>query len=788
MENIFRTKQTFINAFEQKLHQKYHVTVLGSTTKERFNALIDLIKPIIKERKTISSNAAKQQKQTIYFSIEFLIGRLITSNLSNLGIYNVVKSAFYSLGIDINEIENFEADAGLGNGGLGRLAACFLDSAAYLKLPLHGNSIRYKNGYFKQQIKDNRQVEINDDWLKEPFAWEERNEKYAVDIPFYGYIENGEYKNQTWVRAVPYDVSIIGASSLVTNTLRLWHAEPSSMNMSQDESYLRETAHISDNLYPDDSSEYGKKLRLKQQYFFSAAGIKTIINSHKSQNRSLYDLPNFYSVHINDTHPTLVIPELMRILMDEEGMSYADAWSITTRTCAFTNHTILQEALEKWPIWLFKQLLPRIFEIVCEIDRRFNIYLTQKRVDEADRDNMLIIGHQNIRMANICIVASYSVNGVAALHTEILISREMRGFYKLYPQKFNNKTNGVAQRRWLFEANPELCELLDQTISKSYRKDFASLINLEKFIDDHGVQYQFRQIKRAKKITLAKQIKLDTGIDLDPDSIFDIQVKRLHEYKRQLLNILHIIYLYQRLKTDYKFKENFYKTSFIFGAKAAPSYYIAKKIIQLINLVAKKVNDDDDTKHHLKVVFIPNYNVTYAELIMPACDISEQISTTTKEASGTGNMKFMMNGAVTLGTLDGANVEISQLVGSENMILFGMKADEILHLDRDSYHPYEYYMNDIRIHLAIDFFESLSLNKYELVDIKNALINSDSYYVLKDFDSYVLAHERANNLYKNKNHWSKIALTNIAKSSFFSSDRTIYEYNKDIWKLKKINI
>ncbi|MDL2292462.1 glycogen/starch/alpha-glucan family phosphorylase [Acholeplasma sp. OttesenSCG-928-E16] len=785
--NNFKTVTIFENAYKDKLKRMFNTTPMGSTNYERYQALASLVVELINENKIKTEENFKDKKKAIYFSMEFLMGRLITNNLFNLGVYDTVKKAFIKMELDINEIELFESDAGLGNGGLGRLAACFLDSGASLALPLYGNSIRYRHGFFIQDIKKGKQVEYPDNWLTNPFVWEERKIEESVEIPFFGEIKNGSFQNQIWVKAVPYDVFIVGDQNQVVNKLRLWSAEKSDRYGDVEENYIRDTMQISEQLYPDDSTEYGKLLRLKQQYFFSAAGIKNIINEQKKANRDIKDLDKYYVCQINDTHPTLIIPELMRILMDEEGLEYDEAWNITTNMCAFTNHTILSEALEKWNVDLFKLLLPRIYEIVCEINKRFNIVLEKdNRFNDTDKNNMAIIGNNEIRMAHICIVGSFSVNGVAKLHTDILKHIEMKNFNKLYPKKFNNKTNGITHRRWLIQCNKELSETLDKYLTKSWRKNINKMEKLIELKDDENLQYDISQVKRAKKIELAKVIKADTGISLDVDSIFDIQVKRLHEYKRQLLNILHIIYVYQRLKSDLAFKNNYYPHSFIFGAKAAPSYYIAKRIIQLINLVADKVNNDFETNHLLKVVFVRNYNVTYAEHIMPAADLSEQISTASKEASGTGNMKFMMNGALTIGTLDGANVEITELAGIDNEIIFGLTAKEVTDIYQSgNYRPYDIYLHDERIRKAIDFFETLSANKNEFQDVKHNLLNRDYFLVLKDFDAYVKAHEIANDLYKNRKLWLEKSIINIAKSSFFTSDRTIKQYNKDIWKLKK---
>ena len=789
MDETFKTVKKFQETFKRKLKEMFNVTPVGSTSFERYSVIASLLKDIINENKKKTNEVLVDNKKTVYFSMEFLMGRLITNNLFNLGVYDVVKKAFINMGLDINECENAEPDAGLGNGGLGRLSACFLDSAASLGLPVFGNSIRYQQGFFIQGLSNNKQIELPEKWLAKPFIWEEKIENEAIEIPMFGQINNGHFENQTWIKAVPYDVSVVGDSNGIVTRLRLWSAEKSDKYNHVGDYYLRETEQISKQLYPDDSTVYGKTLRLKQAYFFSAAGINSIVNEHKKLNRDIKNLPDYYVCQINDTHPTLVIPELMRILMDVERLEYDEAWNITTKMCAFTNHTILSEALERWDIRIFQNLLPRIFEIVLEINKRFVESLQRNGFSHDDIYKMAIVGSNSVRMANLCIVGSFSVNGVALLHTEILKNIEMKNFNLMFPEKFNNKTNGVTHRRWLLQCNPQLANLLDNILGKGYRNNFSKVEDLYQFKNDANLQYEIAQVKRAKKIELAKIIKKDRGVDLCVDSIFDIQVKRLHEYKRQLLNILHIIYVYQRLKNDQHFKQNFYPHSFIFGGKAAPSYYLAKKIIQLINVVADKVNSDEDTSDLLKVVFVTNYNVTYAEAIMPAADLSEQISTASKEASGTGNMKFMMNGAITIGTMDGANVEIAQLAGIENEIIFGLSAKEVETIYKENgYRPYDIYLSDERIKNAIDFFEQLTNNRNEFIDIKDTLLNRDYFLVLKDFDSYAKAHERANELYKNRTLWLEKSIINISKSGFFTSDRTINQYNTEIWKLKKINL
>lgn len=790
MNPIFINKGAFKIAFLAGLKDQFDVSLEQSSVFQRYTVLASLLEKDLDERlhKTNQYVRDHQMKKTIYFSMEFLMGRLITNNLYNAGYYPVVSDAFKDLGIDLNEVENAESDAGLGNGGLGRLAACFMDSAASLGLPLYGNSLRYQHGFFMQDIKNHRQVEFPDPWLDRPFVWETRVEQDAIEIPLFGYVEYTRLINPQWVKAVPYDVKIVGDQNGVVTTLRLWSTEPSDRQEVKSEEYISITRRISDQLYPDDSTEEGKTLRLMQSYVFSAAGVKHAINEHKSQGRDIREFPNYYTFQINDTHPTLVIPEMMRILMDEEGLGYEESWHITQRTCAFTNHTILSEALEKWNIQIFRNLLPRIYEIVAEMHRRFKFILeSDGRFNKEQIYLMGLIGQNHVRMAHICIYGSFSINGVAELHTNILKNIEMRHFYHLYPLKFNNKTNGITHRRWLIHINPELVSILDETIGKEWRKDLTKLVKFDQFRFDRDVQFKVDLMKRAKKQALADRIKKDTGVELNVDSIFDIHVKRLHEYKRQLLNILHIIYVYQRLKSDHTFKESYFPHSFIFGAKAAPSYHMAKSIIELIDTVASVINNDPETNQLLKIVFVRNYNVTYAEYIMPAADLSEQISTATKEASGTGNMKFMMNGAVTIGTMDGANVEIVEKAGYENEIIFGLSAEEVTKLYIfNGYKPREIFDQDPRLQQVFQFIRKLNPNPQHFDYILNALLNSDCFLVLKDFTSYVKAHEIANSAYKNRTRWLAMSISNIANSGYFTSDRTIEQYNNDIWKLKKI--
>lgn len=801
MSNIFENAAIFKKAFVEQVEKTYAIDFNTSSSYQQYVALGTLLKEHIALDWKETNKIEADKRQVYYFSMEFLMGRMITNNLMNAGVYDVVKSAFEDLGLDINEIEHKETDAGLGNGGLGRLAACFMDSVAALALPVHGNCIRYRYGFFKQKIENGYQVEYPDRWLKDIHVWEVRRDEEAVDVPFYGYIElsvidgklNVFHRNAEYVKAVPYDVPIVGYNNQVVNTLRLWSAEPSDRYQNQGGTfdYHKKLRQISEMLYPNDDTDEGKILRLKQQYLFSSAGVNAVIKKHKKLFGTLENLAEKAVFHINDTHPTLIIPELMRILVDEESMEWEHAWDITKRCVAYTNHTILAEALEKWPIRLFQPLLPRIYTITEEINRRFEIELKQRFGENArEVEYMQILKNGMVHMANLAIVGSFSVNGVAQLHTDILKDIEMRDFAHYYPNKFNNKTNGITHRRWVLQSNPEIVSILKDTIGDAWITDTSKLEGLVKFANDASIQKRFETMKLARKQALADKIYKEQGVKLNPHAIFDIQVKRLHEYKRQLMNALHIMHLYNELKSNPEMRKQFYPQNFIFGAKAAPTYWFAKKVIKLINTIADKVNNDPDTNELLKVVFVEDYNVTYAETIMPAADLSEQISTASKEASGTGNMKFMMNGAITIGTLDGANVEIADFVGEENIIIFGLNAKEVTDLyKKGNYQPYEMYQKDPRIKKVLDqltngFFEKVP--PYEFEDIRRNLLERDVYLVLKDFDAYVAAQAKANKLYQNRPQWLKMSIMNTAKSGFFSTDRTMAEYNKDIWHVEKI--
>jgi len=797
MNIYFKDEQTFINEFKSRIEKRYIVKLKNASIRQKYNVLGEMVSEVISENwlNTKTYLSENNLKEVHYFSMEFLMGRLITNNIMNLGLRNVIEKGLNLENIDINEVENYEADAGLGNGGLGRLAACFLDSIASLKYPGFGNGIRYRYGLFEQKIENGYQVEKPDDWLKDGYVWEVRRDEETVNIPFGGYVafEEGAavyYPNEI-IKAIPYDVPIVGNDNSVVTSLRLWNAEPTNTYPEDTDAFTYDASirNISGFLYPDDATKEGKVLRLKQQYFFSAAGVKSILDKHYKKYNTYSNLPEKLVFQINDTHPSLIIAELMRLLVDDHQLSWDDAWDITTKTCAYTNHTILAEALEQWPVDIFEPVLPRIYQIIEEINSRFCAMLIEKDYDQELINKLAIIAHDRVRMAHLAIVGSFSVNGVAALHTNILRNIEMKDFNTLYPTKFNNKTNGITHRRWLLHSNPELSKILDQ-VSDNWVKDPNELEKLYVKAKTKKYQKLIKDMKLKKKTALANRIYREQGIQLNPTSIFDIQVKRMHEYKRQLMNALHIMYVYNKLKTDKNFKENYYPHSFIFGAKAASGYYYAKLIIKLINTIAEKVNNDEDTSALLKVIFVENYNVTYAEQIMPACDISEQISTASKEASGTGNMKFMMNGALTLGTMDGANVEIAELVGEDNIFIFGLSSDEVNQKNnQNKYNPRDIYNNHADLKLTIDqltngFFKNVE--KDEFKEIKDRLLNKDRYFVLEDFEGYRVAHERANDYYKDQAKWNESCIINIAKSGYFSSDRTINQYAKEIWNIKKM--
>lgn len=788
----------FQEAFLKRLEMMCGKPFKESTSSDHFHTLGHMIREYVSTNwiHTKEKYRTSQDKQIYYLSIEFLLGRLLGNNLMNLGIEDIVESGLKDLGIDLEDLVETEADAGLGNGGLGRLAACFLDSLASLDLPGHGCGIRYRHGLFEQKFVDGYQVELPEQWLRHGHVWEVRKADLAVEIPFWGkiesYYDNGRlcfrHVNAEIVAAVPYDLPVIGYQTETVNTLRLWSAEPSPYPFYRDVmKYKRDTEAISEFLYPDDTHDDGKILRLKQQYLLVSASIRSIIRSYRKSHRSLLELPKNIGFHINDTHPVMAIPELMRILLDEENLDWDLAWEITTNTISYTNHTTLSEALEKWPIHLFKSLLPRIYMIIEEINERFCQKLWDLYPGDWDRINqMAIISHGEIRMAHLALVGSYSVNGVAEIHTEILKNREMNLFYQIFPEKFNNKTNGITHRRWLLKANPKLSNLITNAIGSSWIESPEELSNLANFKEDTAFLQELQRVKQENKYQFAQKIADQTGINVDPHSIFDVQVKRLHAYKRQLLNVLHIMHLYNRLKEDSSYQ--MHPRTFIFGAKASPGYYYAKKVIKLINTVADKVNRDPAVNDKLKVIFLENYRVSLAEELFPAADVSEQISTASKEASGTGNMKMMMNGALTVGTLDGANIEIKDKVGAENIFIFGLTAEEVLNFyQTGGYHSMEYYHHDKKIRQVIDqltngFFPDVEDEFEPIYD--SLLIQNDQYFVLRDFDSYASIHREVDKKYKDQNQWLKMSLMNIAGSGYFSSDRTITEYANQIWYIK----
>ena len=758
------------------------------------------------------SNKAVEQngdKQLFYLSIEFLMGRALGNNLINLLRDEVYQEVFKELGIDLGELREIEPDAGLGNGGLGRLAACFLDSLATLELPGHGYGLRYQYGLFKQKIVDGFQIEMPDPWLDDGNVWEIARPEEQKEVRFGGKIaeswENSRtvYKQEGYmsVIAIPYDTPIVGYNSDQINTLRLWSAKsPKYIDMGWfgRGRYIKASAEkelaevISKVLYPEDNHYEGKSLRLRQHYFFVSASIQCIIRSYKDIYGDLNRLPDKVAIHINDTHPALAIPELMRILLDEEGMDWDTAWNLTTRVFAYTNHTIMSEALEHWPLSLFKELLPRIYMIVHEINERYCRKLWDYYPGQWDKiADMAIIAYDEVRMAPLCVIGSHSVNGVAALHTNILKNDVFKNYYQMEPAKFINVTNGITQRRWLLKANPGLSKLLHDTIGDDWITEPWKLKELEPYANDAAFKETFAQIKMENKKRLAKYIKEYNGVDPDPFSIFDVQVKRLHEYKRQLLNILHIMYLYNRLVANPN--EDIHPRTFIFGAKASPGYHRAKMIIKLIHTVAEKISRDKRISEIIKVVFLENYRVSLAEKIIPGADVSEQISTAGKEASGTGNMKFMINGALTIGTLDGANVEMKEAVGDENIFIFGLRAEEVMHNYKyDTYKPRAIYEENLHIKKVIDQLVNGFLyqeNTSMFADIYRSLLYSDGgiadpYMVLADFEAYSQTHEQLEKVYRNKDIWYQKAIINVANSGYFSSDRSIREYNANIWHLK----
>ena len=796
---MFTNKEEFKQQYCKRMIEKYGRSIQYSRCSERYLVLGEMVKDYASNNWMETKNKIdeKQQKQLYYFSMEFLIGRLLTNNLMNLGIYNIVKEGLSELGYDINELEEVETDAGLGNGGLGRLAACFLDSLASMSLPGHGNSIRYEYGLFKQKIENNKQVEVPDIWLKYGNPWEVRKADHAVDVKFYGNIEtywnifgtmDVKHVNAQTVRAVPYDVAVIGKDGKCINTLRLWKPEASEQAPTGQDfiKYIQDVNKICQNVYPDDSTEEGRMLRIKQEYFFSSAGIQTIIKNHYEKYHTLDNLADKVVIQLNDTHPILIIPEMMRILLDDYHYSWDKGWDIVSHTVAYTNHTIMQEALEKWPVHMISKLLPRIYLLIQEINKRFIDSVISKTHDYDLAKRVAIIIDNQVHMAHLAAATVFSINGVAKIHTQILKDDVMKDFYHLFPEKFNNKTNGITPRRWLLYSNPQLTQLLTDTIGPEFKEDISNLSRLNQYISDQNLIDRFKAVKHQRKQILAEYIKKVTDIDVDVNSIFDVQAKRLHAYKRQMMNCMHIIDLYQRIKSDNSF--TMHPVTFIFSAKAAPSYVFAKKVIELINTLAQLINNDPQVNKYMKVVFIPNYCVSIAEILMNAADVSEQISTAGKEASGTGNMKLMMNGAITLGTLDGANVEIKQCVGDDNIVIFGNTVEQLQRLRENGYSAIDLYKNDLVIKRILDSLVDGTICNVNFKEILDEIIyRNDEFFLLADYHQYEKAHKYINDLYRDNNDlFVQKCLVNIANSAYFSSDRTIGDYNNDIWHLDRV--
>ena len=807
-------KETFKKSVIYNVKNVFRKTIDEATPEQAFQAVAYAVKDvIIDEWIATHKEYEKQDAKTLYYlSMEFLMGRALGNNIINIMALPEVKEVLDELGFDLNAIEDQEPDPALGNGGLGRLAACFLDSLATLGYPAYGCGIRYRYGMFKQKIENGYQMEVPDDWLKNGYPFEVRRAEYATEVKFGGYVrtvwENGRehfvQEGYQSVRAVPYDMPIVGYGNNVVNTLRIWDAEAintfsldsfdkGDYQKAVEQENLAKT--IVEVLYPNDNHYAGKELRLKQQYFFISASVQRAVKKYMEKHEDIHKFFEKTVFQLNDTHPTVAVPELMRILLDEFNLTWDEAWAVTTKTCAYTNHTIMSEALEKWPIELFSRLLPRIYQIVEEINRRFVEQIQQMYPGNQDKiRKMAIIYDGQVRMANLAIVGGFSVNGVARLHTEILKKEELRDFYEMMPEKFNNKTNGITQRRFLLHGNQLLADWITNKIGDGWITDLAQIGKLKAYVDDEQARKEFMEIKYRNKVRLAAYIKKHNGIEVDPNSIFDVQVKRLHEYKRQLLNIMHVMYLYNQIKEHPEV--SFYPRTFIFGAKAAAGYKRAKETIKLINSVADVVNNDRSINGKLKVVFIEDYRVSNAELLFAAADVSEQISTASKEASGTGNMKFMLNGAPTLGTMDGANVEIVDEVGIENAFIFGLSSEEVINYENHGgYNPTEIYFNDWEIKRVVDqLMDGTYANgNHEMYkDLYNSLLNTqctdrpDTYFILKDFRSYADAQKKVEEAYKDKDRWSKMAMMNTASSGKFTSDRTIEEYVDDIWKLKKV--
>ena len=808
-------KELFKNSVIYNVKTLYRKTLEEATQQQIFQAVAYAIKDVIVDNwMNTQKEYAKQDPKTVYYlSMEFLMGRALGNNLINLQAYNDVAEALEDLGIDINLVEDQEPDPALGNGGLGRLAACFLDSLTTMGYSAYGCGIRYRYGMFKQEIRDGYQIEVPDNWLADGNPFELRRPEYAKEVKFGGYVnvyvdENGRnnFKQEGYqsVKAIPYDMPIVGYGNGIVNTLRIWDAEP--VECFQLESFDKgdyqkavEQENLARNivevLYPNDNHYAGKELRLKQQYFFISASVQEAVEKYMRKHDDIRKFHEKVTFQLNDTHPTVAIAELMRILMDDYYLTWDEAWAVTTKTCAYTNHTIMAEALEKWPIELFSRLLPRIYQIVEEINRRFIAQVSQQYPGDQNKiAKMAIIYDGQVKMAHLAIVSGYSVNGVARLHTEILEKQELRDFYEMMPEKFNNKTNGITQRRFLLHGNPLLAQWVTDHVGNDWITDLSKISGLKIYAEDEKAQQEFMNIKYQNKVRLARYILEHNGVEVDPRSIFDVQVKRLHEYKRQLLNILHIMYLYNELKNNPQME--FYPRTFIFGAKAAAGYRNAKLTIKLINAVADVVNNDPSIGGKIKVVFIEDYKVSNAEWIFAAADVSEQISTASKEASGTGNMKFMLNGALTLGTMDGANVEIVEEVGMENAFIFGLSSDEVIRFENyGGYNPMDIFNNDPDIRRVLMQLINGTFAPYDTElfrPLYNSLLNTqstskaDMYFILKDFKPYAEAQRRVEAAYRDEANWAKSAILNVACSGKFSSDRTIQEYVDDIWHLDKV--
>ena len=817
MENKMFEKEQFIKEVKGNVKNLYRKTLEEASVQEVYQAVAYTVKDVIIDQWLATQQTFEKEdpKMVYYMSMEFLMGRALGNNLINLTAYKEVSEALKEIGFDINAIEDQEPDPALGNGGLGRLAACFMDSLATLGYPAYGCGIRYRYGMFRQKIKDGFQIEEPDNWLKDGYPFELRRPEHTFEVKFGGFVrsemdEKGNIKfihdGYQSIKAVPYDMPIIGYNNNMVNTLMIWDAEPVQcfeLNSFDKGDYKKavEQENLAKNLvevlYPNDNHAAGKELRLKQQYFFVSASVQRALARYKKDHPDLRKLPEKVVIQMNDTHPTVAVAELMRILVDEEGMTWEEAWDITGKTCAYTNHTIMAEALEKWPIEIFSRLLPRIYQIVEEINRRFILDIEKKFPgDQGKVQKMAIIYDGQVRMANLAIAAGFSVNGVARLHTEILKERELHEFYEMFPEKFNNKTNGITQRRFLYHGNPLLADWVSRYIGKDWITNLAHIEKLAIYAEDEKAQQEFMNIKYQNKLRLADYILKHNGVEVNPRSIFDVQVKRLHEYKRQLLNILHVMYLYNKIKEHPDME--FYPRTFIFGAKAAAGYRNAKLTIKLINSVADVINNDRSINGKIKVVFIEDYKVSNAEWIFAAADVSEQISTASKEASGTGNMKFMLNGAVTIGTMDGANVEIVEEAGEENEFIFGMSAQEVIeHEAKRDYDPMQIFNSDqeirqVLMQLINGFYSG---NDSELFrPLYNSLLNTqntqyaDTYFILKDFRSYAQAQERVEAAYRDEKRWAKMAILNVAHSGKFTSDRTIQEYVDDIWHLNKVKV